>query len=348
MDRQSALDDFIMTSTIHTPTRAGRIGARFVTIVVVACGIAASLASCSGKIASPAREVVFINFDHERARFAFARFVAACQALKIQDRYHVNLQFVGVDVTDPTALRAALQQALAEEPMAIIAPNSPVLSAAAHLTQVTPIVFFTHQDPVDLHLAASLNQRRPNLAGISLELGIEPKMLELLLEAAPGARRIGYVYDSNEAALASSVKFLQASAQLHGVEWRGVPVRSIDTLAADVRDAGPVDAWFVTKASALDEHRQQFVAILAATHKPAIYPSQLEVAIGAPMAYEAVFDDPNGALARQLDRVLSGVPPIDIPVERPKRFTLSVNVAGLKSAGMKVTPALLSQADKVR
>jgi putative ABC transport system substrate-binding protein len=173
-------------------------------------------------------------------------------------------------------------------------------------------------------------------------------MLELLREAAPGAHRIGYLFDSLDVPRPSVSEFLDSSARRHGVQWKLVPVKSIDTLADDIREAGPIDAWFVSKVSVLDEHRSRFVATLAATHRPAIFPSQLEVAAGAPMSYEAVFDDPNGALARQLDRVLSGVTPSDIPIERPKRFRLSLDVNAARAAGMLVTPALLSRADRVR
>ncbi|MGZ5063806.1 MAG: ABC transporter substrate binding protein [Usitatibacter sp.] len=292
--------------------------------------------------------MLFVNFNHERARFAFERFESACRALGIQDRHHVALEFVGVDVTDAAALKKALVDGLKTGPAAIVAPNSPVLTEAARLTDTIPVVFFTHQDPVDLRLAASLVHRPRNLAGISLELGIEPKMLELLLEMAPRARRIGYIFDSGEAPLPSAMQFLEASGRAHGLEWKPVPVKAIESFASDLHEAGPVDAWFVTKAGVLDEHRLTFVAVLAGTHRPAIYPSERDVAVGAPLAYEAVFDDPNGALARQLDRVLSGAVPGDIPVERPKRFTLSVNIDAARAARMSVTPQLLSQADKVR
>ncbi len=291
---------------------------------------------------------MFVNFDHERARSAFARFAAACEGIGIQNRHRVSLEFVGVDVTDEVALRKALLAGLARKPVAIVAPNSPVLMEAVRLTEETPVIFFTHQDPVDLKLAASLTRRPQNLAGISFHLGIEAKMLELLREAAPGARRIGYIFDSNETPRASVAEFLESSARRHAVQWTLVPVKSIETLSEDVRLAGPIDAWFVTKAGVLDEHRLQFVSTLLATRRPSIYPSQLEVAVGAPMAYEAVFDDPNGALARQLDRVLSGVTPGEIPIERPKRFRLSINVSSARSLGMAVTPRLLSRADLVR
>jgi putative tryptophan/tyrosine transport system substrate-binding protein len=320
----------------------------FVTHMVALCGIAASLSGCSMSASQPRREVVFVNFDNERARFAFARFVAACEVLGIQERHHVELEFTGVDVTDEVALRSVLQRKLKEGPVAIVAPTSPVLVEAARLTETIPIVFFTHQDPVDLQLLSSLTHPRTNAAGISLYLGIEPKMLEFLREVAPKARRIGYVVDKDEALRPNVTEFLEWGASRHGVQWKVVPVQSIETFASDIRNAGPVDAWFMTKAAILDEHRADFIAAISATRRPAIYPSQLDVAGGAPMAYEAVFDDPNGALARQLDRVLSGVNPSDIPIERPKRFSLSLNVNAAREAGMTITPQLLSQADKVR
>jgi putative tryptophan/tyrosine transport system substrate-binding protein len=333
---------------VSTPTRVGRIEVSFALLVVGLCGFAASLAGCSIGAAQPRREIAFINFDNERARFAFERFVAACEALGIQERHRVVLVYSGVDVMDEMALRSVLQREIAKGPAAIVAPTSPVLVEAARLTAAIPIVFFTHQDPVDLNLAASLVQRPRNLAGISLELGVEAKMLELLREAAPRARSIGYIFDYDEAPRPSVEEFLEASARRHGIRWKLVPVKSIETLAGDIRGAGPVDAWFVTKAGVLDEHGPRFVATVAATRLPAIYPSQFEVAEGAPMAYEAVFDDPNGALARQLDRALSGVTPRDIPVERPTRFSLSVNVGAARAAGMTMSPELLSRADAVR
>jgi putative ABC transport system substrate-binding protein len=333
---------------VNTPTRVGRIEIFLTLLMIALCGIAASLPGCSTSVVQPRRTVIFVSFDHERSRLAFARFVASCEAIGIQERHHVALEFVGVDVMDEVALRNVLVRELKERPIAIVAPMSPVLMEAARLTETTPIVFFTHQDPVDLKLAVSLTRRPRNLAGISLELGIEAKMLELLREAAPRVRRIGYIFDSGEAPRASVAEFLESSARRHGVQWTLVPVKSIGTFASDIRGAGPIDAWFVTKAGVLDENRLAFISILAATRRPAIYPTQLEVAMGAPFAYEAVLDDPTGVLARQLDRVLSGVTPGDIPIERPKQFSISVNVDAARAAGMTMNAQLLSQADKVR
>ena len=259
----------------------------------------------------------------------------------------MRLKFVGVDVTDRDALARVLDVELDRAPAAIVAPSAAAVVEAMKRTATVPIVFVTHQDPVELKLTASLAQRNSNIAGISMYLGIESKILELLREAAPGARRLGLIVDRDLMGNERIREFLADTSRRHGLEWKVVPVGAIESLESDIRQAGPVDAWFVTKASTLDESRARFISVIASTRRPAIYPSQGDVEAGATMAYEAVFDDTIGAMARQLDRVLAEVRPADIPIERPKRFTLSINVAAARRAGMRLSPELLSRADRV-
>jgi len=329
------------------PTRTGRIGLDLVTAAAVAVTLAASwLASCTTEAREPQRWVMFVSYDHDRARAAFARFEATYRAMGIEERQRARLKFVGVDLEDEVAVRKVLDKGIAKGAAAIVAPAAALAVEAMRRTKTVPVVFATHEDPVQLNLAASLVERPANLAGISFDLRVEAKMLELLREVAPGARRIGYIVDRDVAATAGVTEFLEASRR-HGIEWKVIFVDSIDQLESNLRNAGAVDAWFVTKARAVEEHREQFIAALSATRLPAIYPSQRDAEAGGALAYEAVFDDPMGAIARQLDRVLSGVRPSDIPIERPKRFSLSINVNAARAAGMKLSPALLARADHV-
>jgi putative ABC transport system substrate-binding protein len=344
-----ALNDCNTMTPLTTPTRTGRICAERVVAAITLALLAASLlAGCSRAAGEPEQWVMYVYFDDQRSRDTFRRLEAACESLGVQRRHRVKLEFIGVDVTDRVALAAALAKGIERRPAAIIANASPVLLEASRQTVTIPIVFVTHQDPVELEVADSLSKLPANLTGISFHIGVEIKMLELLRETAPRARRIGYLVDRDYAGNPRVREFLEATASRHGLQWKLVALGSIDSLEGDLLAAGPVDAWFVTKVTVLDQNRKKFIATLGATHRPAIYPSQGDVRAGGPMAYEAAFDDPFSALARQIDRVLTGVPPEDVPIERPKRFGLSVNVAAARESGMRLSPELLSRADHVR
>ena len=66
------------------------------------------------------------------------------------------------------------------------------------------------------------------------------------------------------------------------------------------------------------------------------------------MGYGASFDDPIAVLARQLERVLAGVTPSDIPIERPKHFTFAVDLRAARAAGMHLSADTISRADLVQ
>ena len=65
------------------------------------------------------------------------------------------------------------------------------------------------------------------------------------------------------------------------------------------------------------------------------------------MSFGPDFSDANRHLISQLDRVLKGAKPADLPFERPTKFYLGINLRVAKALGIELPPTVLARADEV-
>jgi putative ABC transport system substrate-binding protein len=65
------------------------------------------------------------------------------------------------------------------------------------------------------------------------------------------------------------------------------------------------------------------------------------------MSFGPDFNEAGRHLIAQLDRVLKGEKPADLPFERPTQFQLSINLITARAQGIELSPALLARADRI-
>jgi putative ABC transport system substrate-binding protein len=223
------------------------------------------------------------------------------------------------------------------------------IRAAQQATTTIPILGVT-QDMVGQGLVKSLARPGGNTTGVSgFATEVDGKRQEILIEAVPGLRRIALLADF-KATRSSELQALQDAAHARGVEVSIHRVASAEeiTTAIDTAKALGAAALNVLASALLFANRQLIVDRVAALRLPAIYSAAEDAEEGGFLAYgPRVLQIYREVLAPQLVKLLRGVKPADIPVERPTKFELVINLKTAKAMGLTVPEALLARADKV-
>jgi len=80
---------------------------------------------------------------------------------------------------------------------------------------------------------------------------------------------------------------------------------------------------------------------------PSIYVIKELVNAGGLMSYGADLAESYRRVAYFVDRILKGTKPAELPVERPMRFELVVNLKTAKQIGVTIDPNLLARANRL-
>ena len=245
---------------------------------------------------------------------------------------------------------AALLPKLAAELVAlkvdvIIALFTPCSLAAQRATREIPIVTVSG-DPVGLGLVASLAQPGGNITGISLIAAeLLGKCVELFRDALPGIRRVAALGNASDPFSKPFFEQVRIVGKATGIETPEVLVSAPDeidsTLAAMKKDG----AEAVIVQGSLST---QYVASLMFKHNlPAASFGRSFVEVGGLMSYGP---DAINVFRRSGDivaKILQGSKPADLPVERPTKFELAVNLKTAKALGLKIAESFLLRADEV-
>jgi ABC-type uncharacterized transport system substrate-binding protein len=246
----------------------------------------------------------------------------------------------------------ALAAELVRLPVDIIVTASTLSAQAAkQATSTIPIVMMTGSNLVELGLVASLARPGANITGVTTDTGggFEGKMLQLLKEAVPRISRVAVIWSSASAPEIDAFRGLETAGQALGLTVVSAEVRDPDGLesglAAITRQRA--DGLFVTPSPLNFRLMKRIVEFSTTNRLPSMFGAREFVEAGGLMEYFTDWNDLARRAAYYVVKILQGAKPADLPVERPTKFELVINLKTAKALGLTIAPSILGRADQI-
>ena len=287
--------------------------------------------------------------DDPQGQARVSAFAQGLQQLGWSDgrNVRIDIRWSAENVADTRKLAAEL---VALAPDVILASGSPAVGALQQATRTVPIVFATAGDPVGAGFVDSLSRPGGNITGFAIfEYAIGGKWLELLKEISPRTTRVAVLRDRAVAAGPAQFGAIQTAASSFGMDVSPINVHDTSEIERAVTAfARPSNGGLIVTGSPLAQLHRDLIITLAAQHKlPAVYFERFFVADGGLISYGADFVDQYRRAAGYVDRILKGEKPADLPVQKPTKYELVINLKTAKALGFEVPPTLLARADEV-
>ena len=225
---------------------------------------------------------------------------------------------------------------------------------AARATKTIPVVFFGAAYPVEQGLVETLARPGGNVTGVAWNSAVV-KQLEFVRQVVPRARRVAHFWlptairTVNGKAFEGLYPQIESTAKGMGLEMKSFRVTKQEDFEQAFKD---IKAW---QAQALITYatpptvfaRQRIVDFANANRIPGFFDWRGFVEAGGLFSYGPLVSEMNVQAARQLDRVLRGARPADLPVELPARYEFVINRKTATALDIRIPNELMLRADQV-
>jgi len=246
-------------------------------------------------------------------------------------------------------------QALAEELArsnvdVIVAGTALSVQAAKKATSRIPIVMVAIPDPIGEGFATSLARPGGNITGLStIVTEASAKHLELLRGVIPNLSRISVLINPANPSDSLILEQIGGAAFSSGMKVSAVEAGTaaeIDASFAAITRARS-EAVIIAADPFFDMRREQIATLAIKARLPTISSNRELPEAGGFMSYGQDLADQYRRAAAYVDKILKGVKPSDLPVERPLVLELVINRKTAKALGIALPTEMLLRADTV-
>ena len=290
--------------------------------------------------------VLYPGVDNSIFRSNFAGFRGALEAAGYVEGRQAKFD---VRSGDGHALGPIAADVVALRPDLILAVARPGVEAAHAATSKIPVVALDlESDPVASGFVRTLPAPGGNITGVFMDFPeMAGKWLEILKVIVPTLTRVAILWDP--ATGPAQMDAARRAAQVLKIAVYPVEARTIADIEPAVRTAiRERPSGMIALTSPLFNAGRRTVIALAARYRlPTLVPFSGYARDGGLASYGPEVMTMYAQAGALAVKIFAGRPPAEIPVERPTRFVLSLNLKTAKTLGLRVPESLLQRTDEV-
>jgi putative tryptophan/tyrosine transport system substrate-binding protein len=242
----------------------------------------------------------------------------------------------------------ALAADLLRRRIAVIVTAGIGTRAIRAINPTIPIVFYMGADPVRLGIVPNLNRPGGNDTGIFVA-DLESKRLGILHRLLPHVTTIAVLVYPGAIASKTIETEVQDAARLLGLQINILHAstdRELDAVFSSLSEMR-AGALLVTINAFFSARVEQIAGSAARTAMPTMYVRRDFPAAGGLISYGSSDPDIYRVIGDYTGRILNGAKAGDLPVQRPTKFELIINLKTSKTLGLEIPSTLLALADEV-
>ncbi|MCP3476406.1 ABC transporter substrate-binding protein [Bradyrhizobium sp. CCGUVB1N3] len=250
---------------------------------------------------------------------------------------------------NPSALRQVISQ-LRRGDVDLAVSSGPATRVMAAVNDI-PVVFALSGDPVALGVVKSLARPGTNFTGSTfLSLELAGKRVELLKDIYRGVRKLAVLSNTDHPGEPSEWRATLQTCTGLGIEPAYIPFSGAGELDNGLKAAGGsgADAMLVFPDVVTMVDRTKLAEFALAHRLPSMFGWSEYCEAGGLLSYGANQRATYRWLANYADRILRGEDPAVLPVIRPEKFELVINLKTAQDLGLELdTSSILFRANKV-
>jgi putative ABC transport system substrate-binding protein len=244
--------------------------------------------------------------------------------------------------------KSVVQGLLRQKAQIFFLIGSRLLKPVREASTEVPVVFITPGDPVAAGLVASLSRPGGNTTAMTFEYPeLSGKRLEILKEIAPRIRRVLALYDSRDPSPRQGIAAARLAAPNLGLTLFEREARNLDEFRRGMKATDEADAYLSIPGGFPTGYYDEITRLTSARRLPAIFHARMGSTADALASYGASDAQVAHDAARVVDKIAKGANAGELPVERPSKLELVINLKTAKQIGLTVPPNVLARADRV-